>query len=155
MPFAEHTLTGEQGRQEHGRVEQVDALVFHDFGHRGDQRVGVPRLEAPEHRQQGQVRDDGGEDLDMTHLARHHRLRDAGGLEELDALAQLSQGDPVKGGVGLPRRGLEVGERLFLDGDHRDLVAKVTGALQCEERNLPLPAMMPMRATQVHPTKGA
>ena len=30
----------------------------------------------------------------------------------------------------------------------------VTGALQCE-KSLPLPAMMPMRATQVHPTKGA
>ena len=132
--IAEHALAGEQRRQEHRRVEQLDPLVFHDVRHRGDQRIGVPRLEAPEHRQQRQVRDDAGEDLDMTHLPRHHRLRHAGGLEELDALAELSEGDPVEGGVGLPRRGLEVGERFFLDGDDRDLVAEVTGALQCEER---------------------
>ena len=48
-------------------------------------------------------------------------------------LAELSERDPVKGGVGLPSRGLEVGKGFFLDGDDRDLVAEVTGALQCEE----------------------
>ena len=58
---------------------------------------------------------------------------DAGRLQDLDALAQLAERDPVQVGAGLARRLLEIGERLLLDRDDGDVVAEAAGALQHEE----------------------
>ena len=101
-----------------------------------------------EHRQQRQVRDDAGEDLDVLDLAGHHRLRHAGRLEDLDALAQLAERDPVEVGAGVARRAFELGKRLLLDGDDGDVVAEAAGARSTRKGNLPLPAIRPMRATE-------
>ena len=72
----------------------------------------------------------------MADLAGHDRLGHAGRLEQLDALAELSERDPVQRRAGLPRRLLEVGEGFLLDGDDGDLVTEITGALQCEKGKL-------------------
>ena len=93
---------GEQRLEERRRVQQLDALVAHHVGDRRNQRIGVARLEPGEHRQQRQIGHDAGEDLDVLDLPGHHRLGDAGRLENLDALAQVAERDPVK--VGARRR---------------------------------------------------
>ena len=38
--------------------------------------------------------------------------------------------------AGFPGDFLEIGEGLFLDGDDRDLVTEITGALECEKGKL-------------------
>ena len=75
-------------------------------------------------------------DLDVSDLACHDRLGHAGRLEQLDALAELAERDPVQRRAGLPGRLLQVGEGFLLDGDDDDLVTEITGALQCEKRKL-------------------
>ena len=47
--LAQHPRPGEQRREKHGRVQQFDPFVAHHVGDRGDQGVGVARLEAGEH----------------------------------------------------------------------------------------------------------
>ena len=45
-------------------------------------------------------------------------------FQNLDALAELPERDPVEVRAGVARRRLELGERLFLDGDDGDVVAE-------------------------------
>ena len=115
---------GQQRRQERGRIEQLDAVVAHDVGDGGDQRVGVAGLEPGQDRQQRQVGHDAREDLDVLDLPGHDRLGDAGGLQDLDALAEVAERDPVEVGPRLPGGPFELGKGLFLDGDDGDVVAE-------------------------------
>ena len=62
------------------------------------------RLEPHQHAEQRQVGHDVGEQLGVLHLAGHHRLRDAGVLQQADALAELAERDPVERGRRRPRR---------------------------------------------------
>ena len=130
------TPAREQRREEQGRIEQLDPFVAQHVGDGGDERIGVARLEPGQDGNEGEVGNDAGENLDVTHLAGHHRLGCSRGLEQLDALAKLAEGHPMQRRPGRAGGLLQFGEGLFLDGDDGDLVAEVTSALQCEEGKL-------------------
>ena len=87
----EDPFAGKERAEERRRVHQLDTVITHHVGDRGDQRVGVSRLEAGEYRQKGQVGDDAGKDLRVLDLPGHQGARDPVGLENLDTLAQVAE----------------------------------------------------------------
>ena len=71
----------------------------------------------------------------MLHLAGHHRLGDAGLLQQADARAQLPERDPVdRRAPALRGRVVQLGERFFLDRDDGDVVALRARGVEDEER---------------------
>ena len=131
----QHAVARQQRREERGRIEQLDAVVAHHVGHRGDQRVGVARLEPRQHRQQRQVGNDAGEDLDVLDLPGHDGPRHAGRLQDLDALAELAERDPVQVGAGASRAACSSsGNASSLTATTVTSWPRLAGALQREKR---------------------
>ena len=116
--------------QERRRVDELDAVVAQHVGDGGDERVGVLRLEAREHRQQRQVGHDAARRSSCASPGPPSpRASTPASLQDLDAPAELPERDPVDGRA--PCRaaaGLEVGRRLFLDRDDGDVVAHAARA---------------------------
>ena len=101
-----------------------------------------------EHRQQREIRQHAAEELDVLDLPGHHRARDAGALERLDALAELAERDPVNV---VPPSSRASASR---SGDASPSIATtVTSCPSCRAArrtrngNVPLPAMRPMGTT--------
>ena len=124
------TRPGEQRLNERGRIHQLDAVFLHHGRDRPDQPVGVPRHELRQHLPHLPVRDDAGKDLRVLHLARHHGLRDAGVLQQADALAEMPDRNPVDVGAGALRGVVQLGKRFFFRRDDGDVVALRTRGLE-------------------------
>ena len=130
-PLGQHARLGEQRRDERGRIDQLDSVVAQHRRDRADQAVGIPPPQLREHRQQRRVRQQPGrEDLGVLDLARHHRVRDARLLEQLDAGPELAERDPVDRAPDARRRIVQFGKGLFLGGDNRDVVALSDGRVE-------------------------
>jgi hypothetical protein len=72
----------------------------------------------------------------VLHLSRHHRASHPGGLEQTDALAELTERNPVNRRP-VPRRGVDkLGKSLFLDGDHRHVMPLRGRRLEDQEGKL-------------------
>ena len=109
-------------------------MIAQHVGHGGDDRVGVLRLDAHQQTDRHHVGNDVGEELRVLHLPGHHGLRDAGLLEQVDPCPELSQRDAMqRRRRRLRRLAFEFGERLFLEGDDGDLVARRARRLEDEE----------------------
>ena len=85
-------------------------------------------------REQRQVGHDAREDLDVLDLPGHHRLRDAGRLENLDAPAEVPERHPVEVRLRLAGRRLQLRKRFLLHRDDGDVVAEGARALEGEKR---------------------
>ena len=100
------------------------------------------RISTPQQRQRRRSHD--GEQLGVLDLPRHHRLRDAGVLEQLEQRAELPERNPVEGGRGRTRGQVgQIGERFVLERDDGDVVAGAARRVEDEEGKAAVPAMRP------------
>src|SRR5690606_40169091 len=79
-----------------GRIDQVDAFLCKFAGDSAYERIGVASGQIPEHLHHTHVGHRSRKDLDVLHLARHYRLRDAAFFEKRDHLPQLADTDPFR-----------------------------------------------------------
>ena len=92
----------------------------------------LSRISTPSERQVGH---DVGEQLGVLDLPGHHRLGDAGVLQQADALARAGRARPSAAPPPAARAADvgELGKRLFLEGDDGDVVAGAARRVEDEE----------------------
>ena len=127
---------GQQRLQQFGRVDERDAVVGQHVGDGGNQRVGVPRLQARAAPRAASGRAGCREKI-LTCLTcpAITARRDPGGLQHLDARAELAERHPVQVRSRLARGGVgQIGEGLFLHRDDGDLIPLRAGRVEDEKR---------------------
>ncbi len=74
-----------------------------------------------------------GKNLRVLDLTRHDGVGHAGILHQADALAELTERDPMDRRARLRGGFVEIGECFFFCGDDRDVMAHRTGSVQHKE----------------------